>query len=1063
MKIKLTRTILTAISALALVSAAVPLAQAAEPSDPTKNYTGLNTWFAVYWDGVRPFTDMMHGGSIQLAVDSSSIPLSDFTTVWNDGSSASYSDPHQTTWVDHQLRVNGTYNLQFTGQAAISVPYSGPFTISGQTYNSTTNITTATLTVAYPDDALVPKQIRLKFTNTQRTPTSPVGSGISGISLTYPASVTVDNHTLAGVANSGYPITDANGWPTSDFFVALASDNNLTGTYTLIFNGKATVTSQYGGFSVGALTYNSTTNTSTGTVILSSTVGGVNMKFLNTQRTSTSGTNTGITNLQFYRPGYPTDGSKMISSEYGASMAKVDVIRFMDWGSTNTNTAVNWADRSRPANAWNSPVDAVDANGLPAFGTNGVPYELMVRFSNANNSDLYICVPARANDAYITNLANLIKYGSDGANPYTSTQTNPVWPPLNSNLKVYVEFSNEVWNSQFGQWGETRGAAEVQLNSPTVYPIEYDGATDLGTLQVRYDAYRASQISLLFRAVFGDSAMPGTSSNPRVRPLFESQLGNAGGMLSPGLKFLDAFYSSTSASTPPNNFNTTVHPLSYFFYGGGGSAYYSISGVSSSTNPDPSVVFAPGTGHYVPTGFAPVVYADSLWLKNYGLKRVAYEGGMGLPTIAGTWTSAAEWTIDTDSRMVEVEQEFHDAWTQAGGDLLNYYTNGATPQWGFTPDFDNQTAAKLLGLDSIRAGTRPNTVTQASVIQGSSTTPVTVTVPIASLDGSHRISLGSQYYTATPEPTVDGVDPGEWIAFGVDAPLAATYSSVIRYRKYNTVSSTVEIWVNGVLSSTQTVPGTSNAMGNSAPFNVTLPAGFSAVRIRCTAGGIAIASESFTLPDVTSGLVARWNFDNNATDTSTAGSVADNGTLVGSPTYATGGPVGAAALSLNGTSQYMTVPTSTDVNLTTACTLAAWVKIASATDNSYRMIFSKKITYTDTTGYELFYHPVLHQVLLRSGGDSTSYSMTFPLTLDTNWHHLAVTINGSVATLYVDGVAQTGATGTVANPTTGTQTLTIGRRSGTTDYPWNGQLDDVRIYNRALSASEIDTIYIQEQ
>jgi len=1005
----------------------------------------------------------MHASSIQLAYDASSIPLSDFTTVWNDGSSASYTDPHQTTWADHQLRVNGTYNLQFTGQATISVPYSGPFTISGQTWNSTTNITTATLTVAYPDDALVPKQIRLKFTNTKRTATSPTNSGISAISLTYPASVTVDNHTLAGVANSGYPITDANGWPLSDFFLAVISDNNLTGVYKLIFNGQANVTSQYGGFSVSTPVYDSATNTSTADITLGSTATGVNLKFLNTKLTAASPLNSGVSNIQIYRPGYPTDGSRMISSEYGASMAKADVIRFMDWGATNANPTVNWADRARPANAWCSPVAAVDANGLPQFGNNGVPYEMMVRFCNGGNSDLYVCVPARANDAYITNLANLIKYGSDGVNPYTSTQTSPVWAPLNSNLKVYVEYSNEVWNSQFPQWSETRGAAELQLNSPTVYPIEYDGENNLGALQIRYNAYRASQISLLFRAVFGDSAMPGTSSNPRVRPLFESQLGNAGGMLSPGLKFLDAFYSSTSASTPPNTFNTTVHPLSYFFYGGGGSAYYSISGVSGSTNPDPSVVFAPGTGNYVPTGFLPVVYVDSLWLKNYNIKRVAYEGGMGLPTIAGTWTSAAEWAIDTDSRMIEVEKEFHDAWTQSGGDLLNYYTNGATPQWGFTPDFDNQTAAKLLGLDGIRAGTRPSVVTQASVIQGSSTSPVTVTVPIATLDGNHRISLGSQYYTATPEPTVDGVDPGEWIAFGVDAPVASTYSSVIRYRKYNSASSTLEIYVNGVLSSTQVVPGTSNLMGNSAPFNVNLPAGFSAVRIKCTAGGIALASESFTLPDVTSGLMARWNFDGNATDTSSAGTVADNGTLVGSPTFVTGNPVGADALSLNGTSQYVTVPNSADVNLTSACTLAAWVKIASTTDNSYRMIISKKALYTDNGGYELFYHPVLQQLLLRSGGNSTSYSMSLPLVLDTNWHHLAVTINGSTATFYVDGIVQTGATGTVGNPPSNTQALVIGRRSGTTDYPWNGQLDDVRIYNRALSASEIVNVYLQEQ
>ena len=59
---------------------------------------------------------------------------------------------------------------------------------------------------------------------------------------------------------------------------------------------------------------------------------------------------------------------------------------------------------------------------------------------------------------YITDLADLFAYGSNGVNPYTSPQASPVWAPLNSNLKVYIEFSNEIWNWGFTQAG-TGGAA----------------------------------------------------------------------------------------------------------------------------------------------------------------------------------------------------------------------------------------------------------------------------------------------------------------------------------------------------------------------------------------------------------------------------------------------------------------------------------------------------------------------------------------------------------------------------------------------------------------------------
>jgi len=1055
MKMNLSRIHVTALAVLAVSITSLFWARAVEPTDPTKNYLGLNTWFAY---SARPFADWIHGSSVQLLVDGSNNPMTDFVYCWGDGSNAGT-----------QLTVNGTYNLQFTGQATISCPFSAPYTISGQTV--TGSITTATLTVNYPDDSLVPKQIWLKFTNTQRTSTSPLHSGLTGLILSYPASVTVDNHTLAnGYLNSNYPtyypVADADGWPLADFLLTTMTDtaSTMTGTYILSFTGTTTsVSAQYNNFTVGPVSYNNATNTSTANVILPTGTGALTLalKFLGTKRDS-SGT-PGLTNIHLLRPGY--DGTEMFASEYKTIMSKGDVTRFMDWGRTNFNESVTWSDRARPNGLWNSPVHGVDANGLPQTGLQGVAYEAMVKLCNELNTDMYVNVPTRADDTYITNLAKLIKYGSDGTNPYSSTQTSPVWPPLNSNLKVYVEYTNECWNTHLVQpYYDILNYATLVSVNPTAYPIGYDGTTNTGVLQVREVAYRASQISLLFRSVFGDSAMPGTSANPRVRPLFESQEGAPGGQLSPGLRFLDTFYGSTNA------FNTTIHPVSYFFYGGGGAAYYAIAGVASngSTSPDPSVVFSPGTGYYVPSTFAPNIYLDSLWVGNYGMIRTAYEGGMGLPTVSGSWTSDAEWAINMDSRMVEVEQEFHNAWTQGGGDLLNYYAHGTGStfsQWGFTQTYNNATAPKLLGLDNIHAIARMPVVTQATLIQGSPTSSVTGTVPIASLDASHIIKNGNFYLTSLPEPTLDGFGVGEYVGFGVDAPVAGNYTSTFRYRVYNTTATTMRVFVNGVaITPDVSFPGTNNAMGNYS-ITLPLPAGLSVVRLACMSNGIAFANESFTLPDVTAGLVARWNFDSNTTDTSPSGTITDTGTLVGSPSYVTGtgAAVGTGALSLSGTAQYVSVPNSADINITSAISMTAWVKIASTTDNNYRMILSKKVTFTDVGGYELFYHPVLHQLLVRSGGSSTTYNLILPLTLDTNWHHIAVTINGSTAVFYVDGVVQTGASGTVGNPPATTQRLTIGARSGAGDYSWNGQLDDVRLYNRALSAAEVTNIFAQEQ
>ena len=81
-----------------------------------------------------------------------------------------------------------------------------------------------------------------------------------------------------------------------------------------------------------------------------------------------------------------------------------------------------------------------------------------------------------------------------------------------------------------------------------------------------------------------------------------------------------------------------------------------------------------------------------------------------------------------------------------------------------------------------------------------------------------------------------------------------------------------------------------------------------------------------------------------------------------------------------------------------------------------------------------------------------------PLPINT-WTHLAVTYNGSTLTLYRNGVAV--ATSTVSgtlSPTTGT--LQIGA-SQFGEY-FKGLIDEVRIYNRALSDTEIQTIYQQD-
>lgn len=105
------------------------------------------------------------------------------------------------------------------------------------------------------------------------------------------------------------------------------------------------------------------------------------------------------------------------------------VLRFMDWLQTNGSTLSSWSDRPVPS--------------YYSWGTRGVPLEVAVSLANAVSADPWLNVPAAADDHYIRQMAELVH-----------RRLGPM-------QKVYVEYSNEVWNGAFSQYGyaATRGRA----------------------------------------------------------------------------------------------------------------------------------------------------------------------------------------------------------------------------------------------------------------------------------------------------------------------------------------------------------------------------------------------------------------------------------------------------------------------------------------------------------------------------------------------------------------------------------------------------------------------------
>jgi hypothetical protein len=207
---------------------------------------------------------------------------------------------------------------------------------------------------------------------------------------------------------------------------------------------------------------------------------------------------------------------------------------------------------------------------------------------------------------------------------------------------------------------------------------------------------------------------------------------------------------------------------------------------------------------------------------------------------------------------------------------------------------------------------------------------------------------------------------------------------------------------------------------------------------------------------LTSGLVAFYQFDEtggtSAADSSGNGHTA---TLVGGATF-TGG-LQNNAVTMSGVGQYVSLPTGIVSGLS-AFSISAWVNLNSAPTWSRIFDFG-----TSTTVY-MFLTPNSGTGLrfsVTTGGLTQEQQLNASAPGTRTWQHVVVTVAANSGVLYVNGamVAQnTSMTLTPAALGSTTQNW-LGRSQFNTDPYLNGQIDNFRIYDRALSAAEVQTLH----
>ncbi|OGX35649.1 MAG: hypothetical protein A3B73_05555 [Omnitrophica WOR_2 bacterium RIFCSPHIGHO2_02_FULL_63_39] len=220
---------------------------------------------------------------------------------------------------------------------------------------------------------------------------------------------------------------------------------------------------------------------------------------------------------------------------------------------------------------------------------------------------------------------------------------------------------------------------------------------------------------------------------------------------------------------------------------------------------------------------------------------------------------------------------------------------------------------------------------------------------------------------------------------------------------------------------------------------------------------VRIYTRALTASDVRelvgNGPLAWWKFDEN-TGTSAADATGNGytGTLAASPATPTwaSGRLG-YALSFDGTDDKVSLGNDALGNLGDNATVSAWVKLTGASD--YQIISEYE---SGVCGD--FYFRVSGGVLtVHDGGSST---VTGTATVNNGvWRHVVAVSETAGTTLYVDGALNvSSATDVDWRNSCTAQDVQIGNRKST-NQPFSGTLDEVRVYNRSLTASEVRQLY----
>jgi PKD repeat protein len=277
------------------------------------------------------------------------------------------------------------------------------------------------------------------------------------------------------------------------------------------------------------------------------------------------------------------------------------------------------------------------------------------------------------------------------------------------------------------------------------------------------------------------------------------------------------------------------------------------------------------------------------------------------------------------------------------------------------------------------------------------------------------------------------------------APLTSTFTDT------STGQITTWAWTFGD-SSGSSAQHPQHTYAGAGTYTVTLTVnGPGGANTTSKAGYISVS----TPPAPSTGLVAAYSFNDGAGSTLTDASGAGNHGTISGAQWTNAGRYG-KALVFDGVNDWVTISDSSSLDLTTGMTLEAWIypiALNGGSTNGWRSVILKQ--QSSQLAYALYANSDNNRP---SGYVYTSSDLgvfgNAQLPLNT-WKHLATTYDGSVQRLYVNG-SQVGSRSIGGSIKTSGGPLRLGGNSIWGEY-FNGRIDEVRVYNKALTASQIQT------